>query len=407
MTSVKLKLNKDRVLLNGTYPLVFQIIHSRRKKLIYSPFRVAGPEFDTVKEKVVYCKDRLTHREVRSINRWIIKERKKLNGLIGELKKCMPDFTVADIAGYYEGQIRGEGLFAFIDGCVRQKEELGKYGTAAAYRSTRSSLLHFTGKEKMAVSEVTPAFVRTYERHLLKSGVCCNTVSFYMRNLRAIYNQAVLEGEIEPAVNPFRHVQTRPAKTVKRAMSRDHIRRLMQLPLEDVPDLNFIRNLFMFSFYARGMSFVDMVFLKKENIKCNFIEYYRHKTRQLIRVSLTDKLKEIISRYQSDSDYIFPVIDESSYLSPYRQYRRALSKVERKLKLLGDRLGYEVGLTTYVARHSWATQDKECGIPVSVISEGLGHTSEKTTRIYLKEFDQKVLDECDQLVARLESVPGN
>lgn len=103
MTSVKLKLNKDRVLLNGTYPLVFQIIHSRRKKLIYSPFRVAGPEFDTVKEKVVYCKDRLTHREVRSINRWIIKERKKLNGLIGELKKCMPDFTVADIAGYYEG----------------------------------------------------------------------------------------------------------------------------------------------------------------------------------------------------------------------------------------------------------------------------------------------------------------
>ena len=119
MTSVKLKLNKDRVLLNGTYPLVFQIIHSRRKKLIYSPFRVADPEFDAAKEKVVYCKDGLTHREVRSINRWISKERKKLNGLIGELKKCMPDFTVADIAGYYEGEIRGEGLFAFIDGCVR------------------------------------------------------------------------------------------------------------------------------------------------------------------------------------------------------------------------------------------------------------------------------------------------
>ena len=149
------------------------------------------------------------------------------------------------------------------------------------------------------------------------------------------------------------------------------------------------------------MSFVDMVFLKKENIKCNFIEYYRHKTQQLIRVSLTDQLKDIISRYRNDTDCIFPVIDDSSGLSPYRQYRLALGKAERRLKQLGQRLGYEVELTTYVARHSWATQAKECGIPVSVISEGLGHTSEKTTRIYLKEFDQKVLDECDQLVAQL------
>ena len=283
----------------------------------------------------------------------------------------------------------------------RQKVELSRQGTAAAYRSTRSSLLHFTGQEKVAVSEVNAAFVRAYEKYLLKSGVCRNTVSFYMRNLRAIYNQAILDGEMEPSANPFQHVQTRPAKTVKRAMSRDHIRRLMQLPLEDAPELDFIRNLFMFSFYARGMSFVDMVFLKKENVKCNFIEYYRHKTQQLIRVSLTDQLKDIISRYQSDSDYIFPVIDESSDLLPYRQYRLALGKAERRLKQLGQRLGYEVELTTYVARHSWATQAKECGIPVSVISEGLGHTSEKTTRIYLKEFDQRVLDECDQLVAQL------
>ena len=401
MTSVKLKLNKDRILLNGTYPLVFQVIHRRRKKLIYSRFKVAESEYDAEQEKVVYRKDGLTHREVRSINRWITKERKKLNSLIGELKERMPDFTVSDITGHYEGHIKGEGLFAFIDGCIRQKEELNRQGTAAAYRSTRSSLLHFTGQEKVAVSEVNAAFVRAYEKYLLKSGVCRNTVSFYMRNLRAIYNQAILDGEMEPSANPFQHVQTRPAKTVKRAMSRDHIRRLMQLPLEDAPELDFIRNLFMFSFYARGMSFVDMVFLKKENVKCNFIEYYRHKTQQLIRVSLTDQLKDIISRYQSDSDYIFPVIDESSDLLPYRQYRLALGKAERRLKQLGQRLGYEVELTTYVARHSWATQAKECGIPVSVISEGLGHTSEKTTRIYLKEFDQRVLDECDQLVAQL------
>ncbi len=401
MTSVKLKLNKDRILLNGTYPLVFQVIHRRRKKLIYSRFKVAEPDYDAGQEKVVYRKDGLTHREVRIINRWITKERKKLNSLIGELKESMPDFTVSDITGHYEGSVKGEGLFAFIDGCIRQKEELNRLGTAAAYRSTRSSLLHFTGKEKVAVSEVNAAFVRAYEKYLLKSGVCRNTVSFYMRNLRAVYNQAILDGKMESSANPFQHAQTRPAKTVKRAMSRDHIRRLMQLPLEDAPELDFVRNLFMFSFYARGMSFVDMVFLKKENIKCNFIEYYRHKTQQLIRVSLTDQLKDIISHYRNDTDYIFPVIDDSSGLSPYRQYRLALGKAERRLKQLGQRLGYEVELTTYVARHSWATQAKECGIPVSVISEGLGHTSEKTTRIYLKEFDQKVLDECDQLVAQL------
>lgn len=99
MTSVKLKLNKDRILLNGIYPLVFQIIHHRRKKLIYSRFKVAESDYDAGQEKVVYRKDGLTHREVRSINRWIAKERKRLNSLIGELKERLPDFTVSILAG--------------------------------------------------------------------------------------------------------------------------------------------------------------------------------------------------------------------------------------------------------------------------------------------------------------------
>ena len=157
----------------------------------------------------------------------------------------------------------------------------------------------------------------------------------------------------------------------------------------------------MFSFFCRGMSFVDIVFLKKRAISNGVIGYFRHKTDQWLQVSLTPQLRAILDKYDSDSAYVFPVLDGADDWQLHRQYRTVLERVNRNLKRLGSICGINAILTTYVARHTWATLAKELGTPTAVISEGLGHTTEKTTRIYLKEFDHKVVDKVNELVSQL------
>ena len=167
------------------------------------------------------------------------------------------------------------------------------------------------------------------------------------------------------------------------------------------PLLEFARDIFLFSFYPRGMSLVDIVFLRKEHIFDNAIHYVRHKSSQPLRITITEPLAALIAKYDNDSPYIFPILRDNAPFSHYDQYRSALARINRNLKRVGLKLGLTTPLTTYVARHTWATLAKQCGAPVAVISEGLGHASEKITHIYLKEFDSDVLDRINEIVTRL------
>lgn len=402
MTSIKLKLNRDRELVSGMYPLVFQVLYRRRKKLIYTHFRLLEEEFDPIKERVIYVGNHLTHARVRYINRYIRQETSRLRTLLKELEEQMSGFTLADLAERYGNKMQQDKLLNFLDACILSKKTMRAEGTAIAYASTRASIADFIGDKSPRIVDVSTLFVAEYEKFLHGRGVCRNTISFYMRNFRAMYNLAIKSGKIVCDKHPFQYVSTRPEKTVKRAISRDHTARLAVVSLDVEPGLEFIRDVFMFSFYSRGMSFVDTVFLRRENIIDGFIEYERHKTHQRMRVAMTEELRVLVEKYKTESPYIFPLIDPDSPVPLYQQYRKALATFERKLKRLGKILGIETSLTTYVARHSWATQAKQLGAPVSVISEGLGHSSEKTTRIYLKEFDQEVLDNINLMVSRLK-----
>lgn len=159
------------------------------------------------------------------------------------------------------------------------------------------------------------------------------------------------------------------------------------------------RDLFMFSFYCRGMSFVDVIHLRNDWVVKDTIFYARSKTGQRLQVGLLPALQKIIEKYRTDSPYIFPYIDSASSRSVYTQYRYTLGMVNRYLKQLGKLLHIDIPLTTYVARHSWATIAKNEGIPISLISEGLGHTSEKTTQIYLASFPVDAVNRVNESVA--------
>lgn len=401
MATVKVVLNKDRIKKNGDYSLVVQIIHKRARRVIYSPYRLKEDNFDATTQKAVYFRGGLlTRKEVKSINDFMEKMKQEIEQFIEHLSSVNPNYTTKDITSEYKERQDDCYLITFLEKQIAEKERIGKYGTAKAFRSTLKSLQRFIEKKRVKFDDIDYTFVKDYENYLYGTGVVANTVSFYLRNLRTIYNLAYDKGITIPLSSPFRKIKIRYSKTVKRALRRDVLEKIAKMNLSDNIPLMEARDLFMFSFYTRGMSFVDMINLKHTDIVDNTIYYVRNKTHQQMQVTITEPLRQLIDKYKMDSTYVLPFINRCEHVSVYKRYQAAYGNIYRHLNTIADMLGINTPLTTYVARHSWATLAKEEGASVCAISEGLGHTTEKTTVIYLKEFDRSVVDGINERLVR-------
>ena len=394
MSTVKLILERSRVLNDGSYPVVFQIIHRRARRLIYTSYRISEQEFDATKEKVLFISNELKCKcDVDSMNNKIKKQRKCINTHIEELERRVGSYVVADITSRYRIENDSLSLMRYFDLQIIRKQGMDKLGTIRAYSYTRNSIAKFINYRHVRISDVNFAFITEYEHFLIKSKLSINTICFHMRNFKSIYNKAIIDGYPLPDKHPFKYVQTKHQKTAKRALDKNNILRNREI-------LELSRDMFLFSFYSRGMAMVDMVYLTRRDITNGVISYNRQKTSQRIEMAVTDDLLDIIEKYQSDSDYIFPILKGTGSKELYRQYRLSVERTNRHLKEIGRILKFETPLTTYVARHSWATHAKKIGISTSIISEGLGHTSEKTTQIYLKAFDRSTLDKANEKITR-------
>ena len=243
--------------------------------------------------------------------------------------------------------------------------------------------------------------VERYERWLRARGVTTNTVTFHLRNLRAVYNRSVKKRFIPASFpNPFFHLTVRQTVTRKRALSRETIKRICTADLSALhPKYSLARDIFMFSFFTRGMSFVDMVYLRSSDIHDGVLTYARHKTGQMLSMRIEPQLQHIIDRYSNASPYILPILAKDDSYDNYRQQQRELNKFIRKIGVL---LNIPEPLTFYVARHSWATLARDCGTPLTVISAGMGHTSERTTRIYLAQLDHNIIDKANRKIIDLQ-----
>lgn len=238
-----------------------------------------------------------------------------------------------------------------------------------------------------------------YQAYLASLGVVPNSISFYMRILRAVYNRAV-EQELTEDRRPFRTVFTGVEKTRKRAISISDIKRIRDLDLSLKPNLEFARNLFLFLFLCRGMSFIDAAFLKKSDIQSGILTYRRHKTNQVLHIKIIKPIKELVDRYSSnDSPYLLPIITRP-HCDERRQYETALRRVNKSLKTIAGMVKLPIPLTTYVSRHAWATIAKSKNIPVNVISDALGHDSIATTQIYLASIDTFTIDRANELIIK-------
>ena len=290
-------------------------------------------------------------------------------------------------------------LFTFMHGVIAQLKQLGKVRTSETYTTTLNSFMAFREDQDVPLDGISSDLMLLYEAYLRARGVRMNTISFYMRNLRAVYNRAVEKGLTQPN-NPFRHVYTGVDKTVKRAIPIKAIKALKELDLSMKPSLDFARDMFMFSFYTRGMSFVDMAYLKKSDIKNGILTYRRRKTGQELSIKWEKCMAEIIAKYpENKTDFLLPIIKEEG--NERRQYDNALHLVNYRLKELSTMLKLQRPLTMYVARHPWASAAKAKNVPLSVISEGRGHDSEATTQIYLASLETSVVDKANKMILGL------
>ena len=399
MATVKMVLNKDRKKSCGGYSLVVQLIHKRIRRVLYTPYTLKEEEFDKLLQKAVYIEQgSFTRKQINEINIFSKRKCSGIEKVISTLSRLNPAYTSDDIMRRYRLDQSDKYLKTFCERLIEKKISLDKLGMAKAIRSTQRSLERYIGVRMVEFKDIDYLFVKEYENYLCSTGVTQNTVSFYLRNFQTIYNLAYETGIDMHDNYPFRKIQIRHNKTAKRALKLDIIKKIANFDLSDFEHLERVRDMFMFSFYTRGMCFVDIVHLESSNIVDGVIRYKRRKTNQPLQITVTKPLQSILDKYRGDEIYVLPFLNASSQSSLYKKYQAIYGMLYRDLKELRTLLGITTPLTFHVARHSWATIAKELGASTSAISEGLGHSSEKTTTIYLKEFDSSVIDKINEKV---------
>ena len=396
MTSIKIKFRPSTV--DGKEGgLYFQIIHNRVVRQLNTDYKVFAEEWDAESESVVINVNRFNF--LLGIQERLSWDVVRLEKVVRTLDIERRRFTADDVITMFHKLTKESSLFTFMQGVIAQLKQLGKIRTSETYTATLKSFMAFRESQDVPLDGISSDMMLLYEAHLKARDVRMNTISFYMRNLRTVYNRAVEKG-LTPQNKPFRHVYTGVDKTIKRAIPIKEIKALKELDLSLKPSLDFARDMFMFSFYTRGMSFIDMAYLKKSDLQNGILTYRRRKTGQQLSIKWEKCMEVIVSKYpQNQTDYLLPIIKET--VNERRQYDNALHLVNYHLKDLSSLLKLQRPLTMYVARHSWASAAKAKNIPLSVISEGMGHDSEATTQIYLASLETSVVDKANKMILGL------
>ena len=285
---------------------------------------------------------------------------------------------------------------------IERLESLGKINSATKHKYALQVLDGYK-PTTMALEAIDLDYLKGLELYLRQRGNKDNSIATRFAIFKAIYNKAVKEGKVAVKQNPFSIYQVGSlwAKTRKRAIDKDDIQRLIDLEITEGHTTEYRRlakDLFRFSYFTAGMNFGDIARLRYKDILRGRVNYSRHKTQKLLSFQLVPMALQILEKYGTaghGEDYIFPILNRHEHTSPQQIFNRlhkVLRKVNRELKVLGEMIGLGMPLTTYVARHTYATVLKRSGVSVALISESLGHSDLSTTQIYLDSFENSQID---------------
>ena len=398
MASIKVKFrpstNENK---EGT--IYYQIIQNRVIRQLKTDYRLFMHEWNEYNNVIIATNNsRLNY--LQSVEERINWDIKRLQSIINQLENKRVKYTADDIISTFQKHANEQSLFNFMQGVIAQLQQMSKQRTSETYRCTLKSFMQFREDKDVLLADIDSDLMLMYEAYLRGRGLTKNSTSFYMRILRAVYNRA-LEKDLTINRNPFKHVYTGIDKTIKRAIPLKAIKQIKNLDLSLQPSLDFARDMFLFSFYTRGMSFIDMAYLKKKDLSNGILSYRRRKTGQQLFIRWEKCMQEIVNKYDtSQSNYLLPIIKPFGDIDERKQYIYAAHNINRCLKIIGKQLGLSVSLTLYVARHAWASIAKSKNVPLSVISEGMGHDSEATTRIYLASLDTVAIDKANSMILK-------
>lgn len=379
--------------------LFLQVIHQRVSRQVSTKYKLYPNEWDAAGQSVVVPADIPSERShyLHAVQEALRRDASRLQLIILALDHSRKEYQAEDVLKRFLKKEQSNEFTAFAETLISQKREEGHRSLAVKYHSSLNSLNRFLDGRLLTFDDMDSSLMLSYENYLKDLGLCPNTTSFYMRNLRAIYNRAVEQG-LTPQNHPFARVYTGIAKTVKRAVNADEVQKIKAKELPSSSTDEFSRDIFLFSLYTCGMSLTDIAHLKKSDLQGDYLSYCRQKTGQRITIRWEPCMQKLVDKYKNDdSPYLLPLITRPGE-DEERQYQNMIHLINHHLKKLGEELGLSSKLTSYVARHSWACIAKSQDVPVSAISEAMGHTTERTTRIYLKSFDNTLVDCANQKV---------
>ena len=390
-------LRKDVIYKNNTSPLCIQFLHDGRKKTIGLGISVACAYWNAEAQKVTDdCPDRDNIQF-------------QITAKIKEYSKKIQRLEALDIPVNFETLFDAKPArsvrITIEDGFkteIERLESLGKINSATKHKYALQVLDGYK-PTTMALEAIDLDYLKGLELYLRQRGNKDNSIATRFAIFKAIYNKAVKEGKVMVKQNPFTLFQVGSlwAKTRKRAIDKDDIQRLIDLEIADGHTTEYRRlaeDLFLFSYFTAGMNFGDIARLRYKDIVKGRVNYSRHKTQKLLSFQLVPMALQILEKYGAaghGEDYIFPILNRHEHTTPQQIFNRlhkVLRKVNRELKVLGEMIGLEMPLTTYVARHTYATVLKRSGVSVALISESLGHSDLSTTQIYLDSFENSQID---------------
>lgn len=411
MTTLKVMLHPINKNKEGKRSIVLRVAHIGLK--YYVSLGLDDKLFETDFDPTSYIKPSARVASYKQKNSHIVSTLATAHDLLLDWNKNRIPFSIDRFKDQLQQKKLEDFVYPFFDKLIDQLSKNKKHGNESVYTTVRNSLQKFKKSNQLKFSDITLTFLQKYESFLCEEGLTGNGISLYMRTLRAAYNKAIALKVADIRLYPFHNLQNPngyrisdlETSTIKRAITLADIRAIEGIECRPYSMKCDAKQYFLFSFYTRGMNFKDMALLKVENCQNGRIFYTRAKTRnrKTFSVEILYPVQTIIdyfARHPFKSDnYLLAILDDKKHPTEKQKMTRVqslLKKVNRDLKVLGGEAKIKIPLTTYVARHSWATIMKNSGIPTAVISEGLGHPDEKTTQIYLEKFENSVLDDANR-----------
>ena len=406
MPSARITLFKGKVLKKGLYPILLQITNNRRSFRLSTGYKSRIEDWDERFERFKKTVD--NYQTKNTILRDLLS---KAENVFDEIRKKNKTFNAQLFRDLFYGNTTQEmEVFTFLEDIIKRLSSRGKVNTANTYVTLKNQLKAFYGKKQILMfSDIDLKLLNRFETYLFKRGCNGGGVSNYMRTLRSTFNKAITDGHADEKYYPFSTSRKKNGYTISklkssatpRALSLSDMEKYKAFKIEKHPELRESYLLFLFSYYSRGMNFVDMSYLQKKDISNGRLRYARQKTGGKFNIPLSENLINILNEFPDlGYDYIFPVLSDL-HQTPTQQKNRikkCLKKMNKDLKDIGELLELEIKLTSYVARHTYATTLKRKKANIGFISQAMGHSDVNTTKAYLENFENDEIDKLDDLL---------